>query len=200
MTQDYMTNAEGHLVPIDKVKPEDRLEDDLVCELYAEALSLNAELAAFKQKSFENVNGFVTLLDEKYGVTKGGKKGNLTLTSYDGLTRIQISVADNLQFGPQLQVAKSLIDECINEWSDGANNNIRALVDHAFRVDKSGRINVQSILGLRRLNISDEKWLKAMEAITESIRVTSSKQYVRIYRRPSPEADWENVNLDIARV
>ncbi|MDP7142665.1 MAG: DUF3164 family protein [Alphaproteobacteria bacterium] len=200
MTQDYMTNAEGHLVPIDKVKPEDRLEDDLVCELYAEALSLNAELAAFKQKSFENVNGFVTLLDEKYGVTKGGKKGNLTLTSYDGLTRIQISVADNLQFGPQLQVAKSLIDECINEWSDGANNNIRALVDHAFRVDKSGRINVQSILGLRRLNISDEKWLKAMDAITESIRVTSSKQYVRIYRRPSPEADWENVNLDIARV
>ena len=200
MTQDYMTNAEGHLVPIDKVKPEDRLEDDLVCELYAEALSLNAELAAFKQKSFENVNGFVTLLDEKYGVTKGGKKGNLTLPSYDGLTRIQISVADNLQFGPQLQVAKSLIDECINEWSDGANNNIRALVDHAFRVDKSGRINVQSILGLRRLNISDEKWLKAMDAITESIRVTSSKQYVRIYRRPSPEADWENVNLDIARV
>ena len=200
MTQDYMTNAEGHLVPIDKVKPEDRLEDDLVCELYAEALSLNAELAAFKQKSFENVNGFVTLLDEKYGVTKGGKKGNLTLTSYDGLTRIQISVADNLQFGPQLQVAKSLIDECINEWSDGANNNIRALVDHAFRVDKSGRINVQSILGLRRLNISDEKWLKAMDAITESIRVTSSKQYVRIYRRPSPEADWENVNLNIARV
>ncbi|MBK67901.1 MAG: sulfate transporter [Rickettsiales bacterium] len=200
MTQGFMTNSQGHLVPMDKVKSEDVLENDLVSELYSEAVSLNKQLQELKDKAFSDVSEFVELLSEKYGVSKGGRKGNLTLTSFDGLTKIQIAVADKLQFGAQLQVAKQLIDECINDWADGVNNNIKALVDHAFRVDKAGRINVQSILGLRRLNITDEKWLKAMDAITDSIRVTSTKQYVRFYRRESQEAEFETVNLDIARV
>lgn len=197
---EYMTNASGHLVPIDRVKPEDKLENDLVLDLYNQALNVNNVLLDLKSRAFGDVQSFLELLGEKYGVTKGGKKGNISLTSYDGLTRIQISVADKLEFGSQLQVAKQLIDECINDWADGANSNIHTLVDHAFRVDKAGQINVQSILGLRRLNITEDKWVKAMDAITDSIRISATKQYVRFYRRPSPDAKWESVNLDIAGV
>lgn len=61
-------------------------------------------------------------------------------------------------------------------------------------------INTQRVLGLRRLAIKDEKWQRAMQAISDSIRVSDSKQYVRIYQRPSPEANWEAVTLDLARV
>lgn len=197
---DFMINAEGHHVPVDKVRPEDRLEDDIVRELHDRAMGVQEEIRAFKAHAFESVSTFLSLLAEKYGATKGGKKGNITLTSYDGLTRVQVAVQDYIQFGPQLQIAKQLIDECIKEWSGGANSNLKAIVDQAFRVDKNNRINTQAILGLRRLNITDEQWMKAMEAITDSIRVTSSKQYIRFYRRPSPEAEFEAVNLDIAKV
>lgn len=196
----YLTNAEGHLVPISKVKPEDKLEDDLVKEIYKEAVCLHSEIKAYKQIAFENVRGFMTLLEEKYETKRGGKKGNVQMTSYDGLLRVQLSVADYIQFGPQLQIAKSLIDECIQEWSQGANDNLKIMVDQAFRVDKNNRINTQAILGLRRFDIKDKKWCQAMDAITDSIRVTRTKEYIRIYRRASPEADWEPVNLDIAKV
>jgi hypothetical protein len=197
---EFMTNAEGHLVPTDKVRPEDILENEMVLGLFVAAVNLEEKLCAFKGHAFSEVRTFVDILAEKYGANRGGKRGNLTLTSYDGLTRVQISVADYIQFGPQLQVAKGLIDQCIHDWSDGASANIRALVDHAFRVDKNNRVNAQAILGLRRLDIRDEKWTRAMQAITDSVRVVSSKQYVRFYRRPSPEANWKAVNLDIAGV
>lgn len=200
MTETFMINAEGHHVPVEKVRPEDKLEDDIVRELHGQALELQADIRDFKAEAFGTVSTFLSLLAEKYGTSRGGKKGNITLTSYDGLSRVQVAVQDYIQFGPQLQIAKQLVDECLQEWSDGANANLKAIVDQAFRVDKNNRLNTQAILGLRRLHISDEKWVKAMEAITDSIRVTSSKQYIRFYRRPVPEADFEAVNLDIAKI
>ena len=197
---DFMTNAQGHLVPFNMVKAEDKLEDDLVLSTFKTAKLLNALLKDFKTTAFSEVHTFIELLQEKYQVSKGGKKGNMTLTSYNGLTKVQVSVAEFISFGPQLKVAKDLIDECINEWAEGSNDNIRVLVDHAFRVDKNNRVNTAAILGLRRLPIQHEKWQRAMEAISDSMRVFDSKQYIRFYHRPSVDADWEAVVLDLASV
>lgn len=200
MSEKFMINSEGHHVPYDKVKPEDKLEDVTVNTLYRKAADLNVALAAFKELAFSDVNTFLELLGEKYGVKKGGGKGNVTLTSYDGLTRVQVSIADFIDFGPQLQIAKQLIDECINSWSNGANENLKIMIDHAFRVDKNNRINTTAILGLRRHDIRDEKWKQAMQAIDESIRVTRSKSYIRFYHRDSTDQPWKSVLLDLASV
>jgi hypothetical protein len=197
---DYMINTQGHLVPTSKVKPEDKIENDLVNGLFHTAQILHREIKSFKEDAFQEVDDFIALLEQHYTIEKGGKKGNVTLMSYDGLKKVQVSVADHIQFGPQLQMAKQLIDECINNWSNGSNDNIRALIEHAFRVDKNNQINTANVLGLRRLDIRDEKWLKAMEAISESVRIISSKRYMRFYTRPHSESDWQNVSLDIARI
>ena len=69
----------------------------------------------------------------------------------------------------------------------------------AFYVGKSGNINKNRILGLRRLDIQDERWQKAMAAISDSIQVSDSKQYIRIYRRnPDDAGKYDLVNLDIS--
>ncbi len=197
---DFMINAQGHHVPAALVKPQDKLQDQSVNGLMYEAIRLQNELKIFKEHAFEEVDLLLSLLAEKYGTSLGGKKGNVTLTSYDGLTKVEVAINDFIQFGPELQIAKSLIDECIREWTGDANDNIKALIFDAFKVDKNNRLNVDRILGLRRLDIKDASWKKAMEAITDSIRVTNSKRYVRFYKRPSPEANWEAVKLDIAGV
>ena len=197
---EYLENAKGYLVPIDKIKAEDRMEDELVRELFRTAKALQSDLREFKRGAFSNVDAFLELLSEKYGVTKGGKKGNVTLTSYNGLIRLQISNQDYIQFGPQLQIAKELIDECINAWSQGANANLKIIVDQAFSVDKNNRLNTKAILGLRRYNITDEKWEKAMQAITDSIRTESSKRYIRFSERDSIDDDFETKHLDMAKV
>jgi hypothetical protein len=200
MSNATMINDKGHPVPTELVSPQDKMEDQLVADLFGRAESLNAALVSFKISATGDIVAFMDLLSEKYGVVKGGKKGNMTLTSYDGLTRIQVAVAESIAFGPQLQVAKTLIDEYIKGNSEGVNAGIMALVNHAFAVDKEGKVNRASVLGLRRVDIQDEKWKQAMLAIADSMRVTSTKQYLRFYRRRDLVAPWVAMTLDFAAV
>ncbi|MDR3249404.1 MAG: DUF3164 family protein, partial [Treponema sp.] len=124
-------------------------------------------------------------------------KGNITLSTYDGQYRLVVAVDDNLVFDERLQVARDLIGDCIKKWSNGSRDEIRILVQDAFQVDKTGRINTARVLGLRRLNINDPDWQKAMAAITDSIQVSGSKQYLRFYERKEQGA-YVQIPLDVA--
>lgn len=196
----FMEDAAGRLVPIANVKPEHKLEDELVRALHAEAEGMKVALAEFKQRAFGRVHAYMELLEQHYGAKRGGKKGNLTLTSYDGSLRVTLAVGEYIGFGPELQVAKQLVDDCLRAWSEGANANLRTIVTDAFQVDKEGKVNADRILSLRRLSIADETWQRAMQAISDAIRVTRSKEYIRFHARPQPNEDHVMVPLDIARV
>ncbi|SFJ32950.1 DUF3164 family protein, partial [Albimonas pacifica] len=69
----------------------------------------------------------------------------------------------------------------------------------AFNTDKAGQINRAEIFMLLRLDIQDERWLSAMVAIRDAMRVVGSKTYVRCYRRESREGAWQPVTIDLAK-
>lgn len=194
----YLRDAKGSLVPIAVVKPVDLLIDELVRTTLLEARAVSAELAAFKQRTFERVGELQALLAQDYDATVGGKKGNITLPAYNGCAKVQVAVADQLELGPELQVAKALIDECVREWSAESRVEIRALIDRVFAVDKEGQISHSGLFMLLRVGITDARWLEAMKAIRDSMRVIGSRTYVRFYDRPAPDASWRAVPLDIA--
>lgn len=196
----YMRNAQGHLVPLELVKPIDQERDRLVRELVALAKDLNARLVAGKSKMFGDVAAFVELSAEQYGVKRGGTKGNITLPTYDGAFKLQIATAENVTFDERLQAAKTLIDECINEWAKGSRPEIMVLVQQAFQTDKEGNLNVGRILGLRRLEIADPRWQEAMKAISESVQVIGTKQYVRLYERVGDTDRYVPIALDMVAV
>ncbi|NPD67282.1 DUF3164 family protein [Lichenicola cladoniae] len=196
----YARDAQGRLVPLSKVRPEDQLEDALVRGLISGADELREFMGGFRDKAYAEIKSLIDLLAEKYDTKLGGQKGNLQLTSFDGTLRVQVAIGDTLAFGPQLQVAKALIDECLVEWTEGGNDNVRALINDAFDVREKGKLPVDRILSLRRLDIGDERWKRAMDAISEAIRVESSKSYIRFYRRESPDAPWTALSLDIAKL
>lgn len=194
----YMTDAKGRLVPEATVKPQVKLEDQLVRKMMSFAEDLSAQVGRFKGHCYDDVSTFMQLLAEQYGGSKGGAKGNITFTTFDGLMKVQIQVADHLTFGPELQVAKELIDACILDWSEGVGDKIRVLVNHAFQVDREGKVSREAVLALRKVEIDDRRWRDAMQAITDSIRVLGSRQYIRFYRRTTPEAAWQAVTVDLA--
>lgn len=196
----YMEDPRGALIPESKVKVQHKLEDELVRTLVGMARIQSQKLAELKSLALGETAEFKAQVAQEYGATKGGAKGNMTLTSYDGRLRVKISVSETLSFGPELAAAKELIDGCILRWSEGANDNIRALIDQAFQVNKSGRIDTHRVLALRRLDIEDEDWARAMDAIGEALRVTGSKTYVRFYD-VDPATDQEvPIPLDLANV
>ena len=195
----YWKNARGDLVPESRVTDIDKLRDQVVRELCQMADERSQGLREFKLDSMQNVAALVTTSMEQYGVKAGGEKGNVTLFSYDGTYKIIRQMADHITFGEQLQAAKELIDRCLNRWAAGADDNVKVLITHAFQTDREGKINTGRVLGLRRLDIKDEDWLLAMQAISDSIQVANTKPYIRFYKRNS-EGAYDAINLDLAAV
>jgi len=193
----YRQNANGDLVKYENIKEIDLTRDALVLEIAALASEQSGQLAAFKALVFERVQAFVEESAAKYKAKVGGVKGNITLFSYDGRFKLQVSNQDNINFDERLQVAKGLIDKCIKRWSDGANDKLLALVNGAFDTDKAGTVNIRRVLELRRLDIDDPTWKRAMDAISDSIQVVGSKSYIRVYERDA-QGEYLPISLDVA--
>ncbi|HEM9000711.1 DUF3164 family protein [Burkholderia cenocepacia] len=196
----YVRDARGRLVPEALVKPVDQLRDQTITALVTDAKKLQRLMGEYKARAFADIAAFVEASNEQYGVKIGGTKGNITLVSYDGRYKVVRQIAERIQFGEQLQAAKELIDQCIVEWSQGSNDNLKVLVNEAFQVDKEGNVNTGRVLALRRYDIKDAKWKTAMEAISDSIRVTGSKPYVRLYERIGDSDEYAPISLDLAAI
>jgi len=160
----------------------------------------SAGLAGFKRRVFQDIAAFVQLSAEEYGVHLGGDKGNVSLVSFDGRYKVMRAVAELMTFDERLQAAKTLIDACLSEWTQGARPELKMLVSDAFRVDQAGNIRVQEVLGLRRLNIEDERWQRAMAAIADAVQVVGSKSYLRVYERVDGTARYRQIPLDVSAV
>ncbi|MEH0020873.1 MAG: DUF3164 family protein [Desulfobacter sp.] len=195
---DYMRDAQGRLVPHTLVKEIDKTRDNLVRDMVVRARALQSQMTAFKQTAMSEIKAFVDLAAMEWDVKLGGQKGNITLHSYDGRYKAQVQVAENMVFDEQLQVAKAMIDQCLTKWTRESSTEIKALINDAFQVDREGRINTKRILSLRRLDIKDTLWQQAMDAITASLQVLGTKEYIRLYRRTSQAGRWEPISLDMA--
>lgn len=195
----YRQDAKGNLVPLENIKEIDLLRDDLVQELVSKARTVQGNLIEFKRSAMDDIAAFVQLSADRYDVKLGGKKGNISLHSFDGAYRVQLAMQDSLVFDEGLLAAKALIDECINEWTQNSRSELKTLINAAFQVDKEGNISTARVLGLRRLQIDDEKWQRAMNALSDSLQVHTSKAFVRVYRRDE-QGEYQLLNLDIAKV
>jgi len=195
----YRQDARGNLVSVDNIKPIDLARDDFIREAFAKVLPLREQMKELKAQQMADANAFVDLSVEQYGA-KRSVKGNITLTSFDGKLRIAIAQADVLHFDERLQAAKALIDECLNEWTQDSRAELKTFVLQAFDVSQEGKINVRKVLDLRKLDIADEKWQRAMKAIADSLHTQATREYIRYYQRNEETGEYEHLALDFARV
>lgn len=194
----YIQDGKGRLVPIDIVSEIDKTRDGMVRHLVKNALDLQAKMVEYKQQSMNEIDSFVELSAMDYGVVLGGTKGNLTLHSYDMKYKIQVQIQEYFVFDERLKVAKTLIDDCLRDWTQGSRSEIKTIITDAFQVDKEGRINIKRILSLRSLDIKDPKWQKAMDAITDSLQVAGSKRLYRLYRKEASTDKWIPITLEMS--
>lgn len=193
----FWVDAKGNHIAPENVRESDKLADEVVRKLHAQAKELSTELAEFKQKALDDIRTHLALVVEQYGVKLRGKKGNRLISTYDESIKITISIQERISFGSELVAAEELINECMAEWTHDANPNLRTLVEKAFQADEQGKISVYRVLDLLRMDINDPRWRKAMGAIKDSIRVTGSKEYVRVYERDE-DGKYQPISLNIA--
>lgn len=194
----HMTDVKGRLVPVELIKPVDLLMDETVRKVAFFAQELSAQVARFKQHTLDDIAGFKALLAQEHNTEIGGAKGNITLTSFDGLVKVSVKIADLTMFGPELQNAKAKVTECIRTWAEGAAPELVALVESAFQVDQEGRVNRSDLLYLLRLDIDHPTWVEGMDLIRKAERPMGTKEYVQVHVRPHTGAKWEHVTIDVA--
>jgi hypothetical protein len=195
----YLRDGQDRLVPTEQVRESDLLRDAVARDLAIEGELLHVLLGRFKARALADLRDLVASGAERFGVRIGGDKGNLSITTFDGAWKVQRVYRDVLSFSEEIHAAKALIDECITRWSEGADPHIRVLVDRAFRADKSGDLRTGPVLELLRVDIDDPDWQMAMKALAESVQVSGSAVYVRVFRR-SQAGVYVPVPLDLAAV
>lgn len=193
----YLERADGALIPESKVAEIDKDRTRVVTELCELAKQQSLALADFKARATNAVLSFIARSLDEYDVVHGGKKGNVTLVTFDGRYKVVRQMQESIVFDERLQAAKLKIDECITSWSRTTNSNIKVLVNDAFQVDQAGKINTGRVLRLRNLKIDDPNWQIAMKAIADSMQVAGSKPYIRFYER-TVDGDYVAISLDVA--
>ncbi len=194
----YSRDAKGHLVPERLIAAHTALEDVTVRTIAAYALELHRQVHRFIGHCYDDLAAMDDLIAEKYGLKRrGGAKGNRTYTSFDGCMRVVVQVQDRISFGPELQAARELVEQCIADWSEGARDEIKLLAHRAFDTDREGNVSREKVFALRRLEIDDERWRGAQAAITDAIRVIGSASYIRFYVRPAPQHKWTGITVDM---
>lgn len=192
----YMKNAQGNLIAMENVREVDQIRDALVRELLLEGAEVAAKVAAFKQKAFEEIEAFAELSAEKYGVKRGGTKGNISLSTYDGAYKIDLARQERQTFTEQLAAAQTLILECFGEWTEGSRDEVRVLINEAFQTNRAGQVSTGKILRLLRLEIKHPKWELAMQAIRDAIQVIGTASYINLYRRAGADGKYVRIPLD----
>ena len=196
----YMRNASGHLVPEALVREHDKLRDSVARAIGNRAVELNRLLAEFKRESLNEIEDLVRIAGDKYQVELGGKKGNVTIATYAGDIKVLRSVADKIAFTEEIKAAEALIRNCLARWSEGANAKLLAVIDRAFTTSNKGQLKTSAVLDLLRIEVDDEEWERAMQAIRDSIQSIGTATYVRVYRRVGESDQYEAVPLDLAAV
>ena len=93
MNKDYLEDAQGRLVPLSIIKPMDLKRHEAVMSIMKETFAERERLIEFKRGIRLRVQDFLAESAKDSGARKfGGKKGNVTLTSYDGKYKVIVAV------------------------------------------------------------------------------------------------------------
>jgi hypothetical protein len=201
LTGATIVNALGYAVAVEHVPGRRLLEHQTVGTLIEKAAALRLAMEAFKQAAYADIDAFKEILFAQYGARVGGSKNGIKLHSFDMKQRVEVSSATTVTFGPELDAAKALVDECLERWlSEGSNQYVRTIVMDAFKVGDGGSISPDRVLALRQYEIPDAQWQRAMTAIDEARRAAESRRFIRFHTRETPDGEWKQIVLDASRV
>jgi len=170
-----LIDAQGREISVKVLNQEIIEREAAVTKAMDHAIKLQERIISDKQKIIGIVENYLNEAARRNGLEW---KGNALLLSFDEKYRIEIRYREKIQFGIELQLAKQKIDECLKVWSADSNDNLKAIINDAFQVDKHGQLARYRIFTLRRYKIKDPIWKEAMDLIDKAILVTSTKQYI----------------------
>ena len=196
----YRRDSKGNLIRVESINDRRLDEDAVAVRIHQFATDLSHQMGRFRDHTRDDIMAFAARVVESYGGRIGGKKGNIQLMNFEGTVKVHLAQQEMLEVGPEIQAARVIIDECLDDWCKGSSVNLQALVQAAFKPDSQGNLSVSNLIKLKNVEIDDDRWRQAQMAIADALRPRSKAEYIRIYERRTPDDDWQPVKLDLAKV
>lgn len=195
-TQTTMRDSMGNDIPIKYVSAYDKLRDRVTRRIHARFIKARGVLEAVVKETIADLN---TL---KGGREKLGEKGNFQASSFDGLIKVAIKQQYNIRLDERVIRARELMLEYVNGVLDRVNgvdvSALRLLVEAAFKVNSQGYLSTGKVLSLLRMEVNSAKWREAKQILQDALKPERGKQYLACEVRPTTQADFCAIRLDIA--
>lgn len=195
-----MIDSMGAAVPVRHVTQYDRTRDASVRRIYARFLKAREQLEKVMAESLADL--------EKVAKARGdagivlAEKGNLQVSSFDGLITVGINVRYDIHLDERVMQARDLMYACAHDiavkLTPSESQLLAVLIDEAFQTTKSGALSVARVLSLMRKTVSDPRWQQAKKLLEESMETRRGKSYLRVEARPDRQHDPVPIRLDIA--
>ncbi len=193
-----MRRHDGHDVPISLVPALDKKKDKVVRQHIKTAEKLAALLLKLKNDAMKDIEAIREAMyaDNK---VKEGSKGNMLIQTFDKSLKIEVAIAERIEFSDLINVAQEKINQYLKEKTgNGIDSEIAELINLAFKTTK-GKLDTKRILSLFKLQIKHSLWIEAMELLKKSIETNSSKTYIRFWKKDE-NGSLKSIVLDIANV
>ena len=195
----HFLDATGRWVPATYLTERDQLRNMTVHDLVGRCRHASALLGALKRALFADLDTFVALVGEAYGVKLSGRNGSVVLHSLDGLERIERVVSPKMRVGPAILAAAALIEDLLAELTEGANPLLVQIAHMIVRRDDAGSIAPSRLLEFIRFDLPDARWQRAQAAARDALESDGNAIYFRAYTRPDACSPWEQIPLDFSR-
>lgn len=191
----------GRPIPEEYIQPQDKKRDRMVESIIKRVSKLSAKLADEKVEIVAAIEKYLKELAKDNKVRENWK-GNILIYNFSQNLCIERRINETISFDERLQMVKTTIDKWLNDRLKNIDELIAKVISQAFSVDKQGRINTAMLLKLRKLDIQDHEWKKAMELLDESIFVKSSKMALRFRTKNTdvPDGAWSEIGLNFNEI
>lgn len=193
-----MTDSAGRDIPIKYVTKFDRDRDALCKKIRTRFEKERARLQKVLTDSLADVEKFRSANN-----ASGGEKGNFQVTSFDGLSMVQLKQGYQVKLDARVATARKMMLDYASKAAgideDGHDGSAVAQIIHAaFAANRAGILPYAKILTLIRLKINVPEWQEARQILIESIQPEKGRSYLYCYVKKNHQAKPEIIRLDIA--
>ena len=197
-----MTDSLGREVPLAYVSKWDKQRDREVRAIYAKWQAGRVLLENLMSDTLARFNRLTAAREAETGAAVADK-GNVCISTFDGLVTVQIRQNYRLRLDERVAAAKGLMIEfalgLVGRIESGETKEaLRQIIESAFAANKAGMLPVAKIAGLKKMDIRHPKWQQALKLLNDAENVERGKRYVGVAKRMDREHDPVAIRLDIA--
>ena len=191
-----MRDSNGQEVPVKYVSAYDKLRDKITRRIEARFRKARVALEAVVRESIADLDELAKCKESL------GAKGNFQARSFDALIQVSIRQQYNILLDERVVRARELmlgyVESVLAKIGGNDAQAMKLIVAEAFKANAQGFLSTGKIMSLLRMEIDNADWREAKTILQEAIKPQKGKRYLACEVRPSTQADFRQIRIDIA--